>query len=205
MTDPREFLSRLGIRALQYDRLPTGAGNDGINTVDWALRKVPAGVGRDLMLHLHGPGSAKEELWQLYKGISELVMTEAIRLELEHQMARTEYGKTVALATFLQDNSEATKREIAIAKAKKAATSYSCWPDSLPERLPALGVLLVDHLVNREEPSNRAKAKALQMVESTYRDGWDRIYQWTLLKLKDLEEEAAQAFGRALAEERRAA
>ncbi|MGE8279049.1 MAG: hypothetical protein ACN6O2_01320 [Stenotrophomonas sp.] len=201
MTDPREMLARLNPTNVRFD-VGRGGGNPELTNIDiaGALGMVPAGLGRDLMEHLHGPDPMGPVLDRVFSGIQDLVNEQASQQLEAYFNARTKYGARKARALWDKDHSTSAEVELAILYGKMKSAEYSCWPESLSERLPALVVLVIAHM-RGFQLSNRKKAKLLRVDESTYRDSWWKIYEWVLTQAIEAEQQAAQAFGGTLRRE----
>lgn len=195
MTDPREMLARLNPANVRFD-VGRGGGAPELTNIDiaGALGMVPAGLGRDLMEFLHGPDPMGPVLDRVFAGMQALVYGRASSQLEAYFAARTQYGMRKAQVLWDKDLSVGTEVELAILYGKMKSAEYSCWPESLAERLPALVVLVIAHMQG-VRVSNRKKAKLLRVDESTYRESWWRVYEWVLTEAIEAEQEAARAFG----------
>lgn len=198
MTDPRELLARLNPTTVRFEI--TGASTAPVlSNIDIAaaLGMVPSGIGRDLLELLHGPAAHVHDIAKVYEHICRMAMDEASHRGNRHAEAKTRWGMAVSLATFHADRSEATRRDLAILKARVGVARDQLWPDTLHERMPMLARLLIGYL-RGERLSNREKAARLKMDESTWRGKWSVVFETLLGTLIDAEQLAARQLGQRL-------
>ncbi|WP_288432722.1 hypothetical protein [uncultured Stenotrophomonas sp.] len=194
--DVREKLAQLNPSSVRYDVCPSGAGSTE-NPYAMALGFVPAGMGRDLLEYLYWPDGAALRGAAIYRSIVKVLMAEWSRRQSLLASARAAYGMAASIANFNRRQDEATKREIEILKSRVAVARQNAWPDNVEDRLPLLIPLLL-RAMKGEKLSGVERAKAMNMSESAYREGWNSAYEWGLTAMIDAEAEAARTMERAL-------
>ncbi|MCU1053268.1 hypothetical protein JAK47_01745 [Stenotrophomonas maltophilia] len=189
-------MAQLNASPIRYDICPSGAGSTE-NPYAMALGFVPAGMGRDLLEYLYWPDGAALRGAAIYRSIVKVLMAEWSRRQSLLASARAAYGMAASIANFNRRQDEATKREIEILKSRVAVARQNAWPDNVEDRLPLLIPLLL-RAMKGEKLSGVERAKAMNMSESAYREGWNSAYEWGLTAMIDAEAEAARAMERAL-------
>lgn len=194
--DVREKMAQLNASPIRYDICPSGAGSTE-NPYAMALGFVPAGMGRDLLEYLYWPDGAALRGAAIYRSIVKVLMAEWSRRQSLLASARAAYGMAASIANFNRRQDEATKREIEILKSRVAVARQNAWPDNVEDRLPLLIPLLL-RAMKGEKLSGVERAKAMNMSESAYREGWNSAYEWGLTAMIDAEADAARTMERAL-------
>ena len=198
MSDVRELLARLNPTTIRMDT-GTGGGVDVLTNIDiaGALGMVPAGLGRDLLELLHGPDPSRVEILRVMEGITRLAMEERNRRSKEYGDARATWGIAECIARFNRDRDEGTHRQLGILKARVAVARDLLMPERLEERLPEIVAVAVGYMKG-ERLSNRERASALGVGESSYRESWVKVVDWLLTELIEAEAGAARCFRNAL-------
>jgi len=200
MKDVRELLARFHASSFRLDAgTGTGGGVDALTNIDiaGALGMVQAGLGRDLMELLYGPAPTKADVVRALEGVTRLAMEERNRRSKDYADVRTTWGIAECMAKFQRDRDEGTMRALAILKARVAMKRDLLMPEKMDERLPEIIAVAVGYLKG-ERLSNRERALALGVGESTYREVWAELVDWLITKLVEHEQRAAEQFRRAL-------
>lgn len=194
----REKLSRLNPTTIRYDAGPGGGVPDLTNIdIAHALGTVPRGLGRDLLELLYWPDGAVRRLQPIVAAIFRLAMEEYYSRKAKYAEAQTNFGLAECLAVYHRERSEESRKSRDILKAKVAVARENLWSDRLPDRLPQMASLLVGYM-RGDRLSNAEKAKALKIDESSYRQSWQKIFDWMLSRMIDEEAEAARCLENAL-------
>ena len=199
MKDVRELLARLNPTTVRIG-VATGGGGDALTNIDiaGALGMVPAGLGRDLLELLHGPAPSREDIARVFHGITRLVMEEQNRRSRSYYDARTTWGIAECIATFVGDHGVATRRKLAALDARAVVARDLLFPERLEERMPKVAAVAIGYMKG-ERCSNRRRAAALGISESTYRQKWSALVDWLITYMLEAERCAAQQFRRAAA------
>lgn len=197
VTDVREKLGRLNPSTIRYD---TGhGGTPDLTNIDiaHALGTVPKGLGRDLLELLYWPDGAVRRLEPIVAAIFKLAMDEYYGRKARYAEAQTTWGLAECLATYHRDRSGESKKNREILKARVAVARDNLWPERLSQLLPRIASLLVGYMKG-DRLTKTQKAKALEMDESSYRKGWEPIFEWMLTQMIEAEAEAARQLEAAL-------
>ncbi|WP_293716449.1 MULTISPECIES: hypothetical protein [unclassified Stenotrophomonas] len=193
MTDVRELLARLNPTTIRMD-IGTGSGGgvDALTNIDiaGALGMVPAGLGRDLLELLHGPNPSRADIFRSFEGAVRVAMEERARRLNEYFDAKTTLGIADCIAKFHRDRSEAGRRNIGILRARVSVAHDRLFPDRLEERLPDITAVCIGHM-RGERLSNRERAAAIGVSDSSYREAWAGVVDWLLARLVEAEQQAA--------------
>jgi len=196
MKDVRELLARFHASSFRLDAgIGTGGGVDALTSIDiaGALGMVPAGLGRDLLELLHGPDPSRADIVRVFHGITRLALEERNRRSRSFIDARTLWGITDCIAKFERDQGEQTRRNLSVLKARAAVARDQLFPERLEERMPQIVAVAMGYMKG-ERLSNRERAIALGVGESTYRESWAAVVDWLLTQLVDAESWAALQF-----------
>jgi len=198
MADVREMLARLNPTTVKFD-VGKGGGMPELTNIDiaGALGMVPAGLGRDLLVLLHGPDPTMAGLSAVFEGMCRMVMDESHRRMTALSEAKLAWGLAHSLATFHGDKAKETRRNNEILKARVAVARDMLWPDSLQERAPAIATIVIGYMKG-ERLSGREKAARLKFDESSYRERWHAIVEWAITQAVEAEQAAAAELKKAL-------
>ncbi len=197
MTDVREKLGRLNPSTIRYD---AGAGGvPELTNIDiaHALGTVPKGLGRDLLELLYWPDGAALRLEQIVAAIFKLAMDEYYGRKARYAEAQTTWGLAECLAVYHKDRGGESKRNREILKARVAVARENLWPERISQLLPRIAALLVGYMQGKRL-TKAQKAKALEMDESSYRKGWEPVFEWMLTRMIEAEAEAVRQLEAAL-------
>jgi len=196
MTDVRELLARLNPTTTRMD-VGTGGGADSLSNIDiaGALGMVPAGLGRDLLELLHGPDPSRADVFRAFEGITRLAMEERNRRSKDYADARATWGIAECIARFNKHQQESTQRHLGILKARVAVARELLMPERLEERLPEIAAVALGYMKG-ERLSNRERASALGVSDSTYRETWASVVDWLQAHLVEAERCAVRQFFR---------
>lgn len=191
MNNVRELLARLNPTVARLEGA-AGGGVVELSNIDiaGALGMVPAGIGRDLLELLHGPDPSRGDILRVLEGITRMALEERNRRSKDYADARATWGIAECMARFNRDRDERTTRHLEILKARVAIARDRLWPERLEERLPEIAAVAIGYLKG-ERLSNRERAAALGITESTYREGWAAVVDLTITKLVAKEQQAA--------------
>lgn len=200
MKNVRELLARFHASSFRLDAgAGTGGGVDALTNIDiaGALGMVPAGLGRDLLELLYGPGPSRADIVRVFHGITRLALEERNRRSRSFIDARTLWGIADCIAKFERDQDEQTRRNLGVLKARTAVAREQLFPEKLEDRMPQIAAVAIGYM-RGEHLSNRQRAAAIGMSESAYRQGWATVVDWLLTKMIEIEEGAVQRFKHAL-------
>ncbi|WP_303748397.1 hypothetical protein [Stenotrophomonas pigmentata] len=199
MTDVRELLARLNPTTTRMN-VGSGGGVDALANIDiaGALGMVPSGLGRDLLELLHGPAPSRAEIVRAFEGITRLAMEERNRRSRAYFDARTTWGIAECMAKFNRNIDEVTRRNLDILKARAALARDDLLPERLEERMPQIAAVSIGYMKG-ERLSNRERATALGVSESSYREAWAAVVDWLLTEMVAMESVAVRSLRRALA------
>lgn len=205
MTDVRELLARLNPTTIRMD-IGTGSGG-GVavltNTdIAAALGMVPAGLGRDLMELLHGPDPSRADIVKVMGGITRMTMEERNRRSRIYFDARTTLGIADCIAEFERDQGEQTRRNLGVLRARVAVARDRLFPERLEGRMPQIAAVAIGYM-KHERLSNRQRAAAIGVSESTYREAWAAVVDWLITEIVEVEQTAADKLRRILMIHRR--
>ena len=200
MTNVRELLARMNPTTIRMD-ISTGSGGgvDSLTNIDIAagLGMVPAGLGRDLMELLHGPDPSRADIVKVMGGITRMAMEERNRRSRTYFDARTTLGIADCIAKFERDQAEQTRRNLGVLKARVAVAHDRLFPERLDERMPQIAAVAIGYMKG-ERSSNRQRAIALGVSESTYREAWSEVVDWLLSEMVQAEDHAAERLSQVL-------
>lgn len=200
MSDVRELLARLNPTTIRMDTgTGSGGGVDALTNIDvaGALGMVPAGLGRDLLELLYGPDPSRADIVRVFHGITRLALEERNLRSRCFIDAKTLWGIKDCIARFERDQSEQTRRDLDVLKARAAVAREKLFPDRLEERMPQIAAVAIGYLKG-ERLSNRERAASLGVSESTYREAWAAVVDWLITSSAEAERGAAIRFKRAL-------
>jgi len=200
MKDVRELLARFHASSFRLDAgTGTGGGVDALTNIDiaGALGMVPAGLGRDLLELLYGPDPTRADIVRVFHGITGLALEERNRRSRSSIDARTLWGIKDCIARFERDQSEKTRRELGVLKARAAVARDQLFPERLEERMPQIAAVVMGYMKG-ERLSNRERAAAMGVSESAYRQVWLAVVDWLLTRLVEMEQGAAKKLALAL-------
>jgi hypothetical protein len=203
MKDIRELLARFHASSFRLDAgAGTGGGVDALTNIDiaGALGMVPAGLGRDLLELLYGPDPSRADIVRVFHGITRLALEERNRRSRSFIDARTLWGITDCIAKFERDQGEQTRRNLGVLKARAAVAREQLFPERLEERMPQIAAVTMGYMKG-ERLSNRERAAALGVSDSTYREGWAVVVDWLLTQMAEAEQRAAERLRRAVSAE----
>jgi len=227
MTDPRRLVARLNPASVRYDVGRGGTPELTAQDIAAALAFVPAGLGREVFCALWWPDGARLSRRDLLGKVTRIVGEEWRRQAQALAEARIDLGIAHAIAGWGHHTSPEQRRNIDAAARALEARKRRCWPDKLPDRLPAIlesvleeiampnlcaqcggraqaivGALLVKCSVcdgrGTLPVSDRKRARAIGVDESTYRETWRDCYGWIYRTVADAENEAAKGMASAL-------
>ncbi|WP_313493736.1 hypothetical protein [Stenotrophomonas sp.] len=196
MKDVRELLARFHASSFRLDAgTGTGGGVDALTNIDiaGALGMVPAGLGRDLLELLYGPDPSRADIVRVFHGITGLALEERNRRSRSSIDARTLWGIKDCIARFERDQSEQTRRELGVLKARAAVARDQLFPERLEERMPQIAAVAMGYMKG-ERLSNRERAAAMGVSESAYRQVWADVVDWLLTHMVEAEQRAANQF-----------
>lgn len=198
MNNVRELLARLNPTVARLDGA-AGGGVVELSNIDisGALGMVPAGIGRDLLELLHGPDPSRGDILRVLEGITRMALEERNRRSKDYADARATWGIAECMARFNRDREERTVRHLEILKARVAIARDRLWPEHLEERMPEIATVAIGYMKG-ERLSNRERATALGVGDSTYREGWAEVVDWLLTQMLEAEQCAANRFCHAL-------
>lgn len=198
MNNVRELLARLNPTVARLDGA-AGGGVVELSNIDiaGALGMVPAGIGRDLLELLHGPDPSRGDILRVLEGITRMALEERNRRSKDYADARATWGIAECMARFNRDREERTVRHLEILKARVAIARDRLWPERLEERMPEIATVAIGYMKG-ERLSNRERATALGVGDSTYREGWAEVVDWLLTQMLEAEQCAANRFFHAL-------
>lgn len=198
MNNVRELLARLNPTVARLDGA-AGGGVVELSNIDiaGALGMVPAGIGRDLLELLHGPDPSRGDILRVLEGITRMALEERNRRSKDYADARATWGIAECMARFNRDREERTVRHLEILKARVAIARDRLWPERLEDRIPQIAALAIGYMKG-ERLSNRGRAMALGVGESSYRECWVEVVDWLLSQLIDAEQCAARNFDSAV-------
>ena len=199
MSDVRELLARLNPTTIRMDT-GTGGGVDVLTNIDiaGALGMVPAGLGRDLLELLYGPDPSRADIVRVFHGITRLALEERNLRSRCFIDAKTLWGIKDCIAGFERDQSEQTRRDLAVLKARAAVAREQLFPERLEERMPQIAAVAMGYMKG-ERLSNRERATALGVSESSYREAWAAVVDWLLTEMVAMEGVAVRSLRHALA------
>ncbi|TDB28422.1 hypothetical protein ATCM_12575 [Stenotrophomonas sp. ATCM1_4] len=203
MSDVRELLARLNPTTIRMDAgAGSGSGGDALTNIDvaGALGMVPAGLGRDLLELLYGPDPSRADIVRVFHGITRLALEERNLRSRCFIDAKTLWGIKDCIARFERDQSEQTRRDLGVLKARTAVAREQLFPERLEERMPQIAAVAIGYMKG-ERLSNRERAAAMGVSESAYRQGWSDVVDWLLTQMVEAEQDAARVFSRSLREE----
>lgn len=198
MNNVRELLARLNPTVARLEGA-AGGGVVELSNIDiaGALGMVPAGIGRDLLELLHGPDPSRGDILRVLEGITRMALEERNRRSKDYADARATWGIAECMARFNRDRDERTVRHLEILKARVAIARDRLWPERLEERMPEIATVAIGYMKG-ERLSNRERATALGVGDSTYREGWAEVVDWLLTQMLEAEQCAANRFCHAL-------
>lgn len=197
MGNARELMARLGPTTVKFDISRGGKPDLTNQDIAAALGMVPAGLGRDLLELLHGPDPRRSDLVRVFQGIARVAMEERNRRSRSYVDARTNWGLAECFARFERDQAEGTRRNLEILKARSTVAREALFPERMEERMPQIVVVVIGYLKG-ERLSNRERASALRVSESTYRQGWAYLVDWLITTVVEKEQWAADRLQRVL-------
>ncbi|WP_368566185.1 hypothetical protein [Pseudoxanthomonas sp. UTMC 1351] len=187
-----------------------------------ALALIPAGLGREVLIACWWSEVHSGERLMAY--VRESMFAEWRRQRL--QLVDSQTDLKIAQACLGWSGSATPAQEEAVQRAQHRADAAQarCWPDSMPELLPAMARAALteiayphhcpaccghkqttkDQLVvvcqtcegaGTVPVSDRARAGSLGVSDSTYRRSWRLCYEFLLIKVRDAEAAAASALG----------
>lgn len=227
MTDPRRLLARLSPTTIRYDIGRGGIPELTAQDIAAAIAFVPAGLGREVLCALWWPDGSRLSQRELVAQVTMMVGEQWRRQAHVLIEARTDLGIAHALAGWHGRTTDDMRRNVNMAQKHYDAAKAKAWPQSLPDRLPALiktaleelgapnscagcggrGSVLRGDLVASCEAcggagsapvSDSRRARSIGIDESSYRRVWDGVYTWLLRRLSDAEIEARRNLQNAL-------
>lgn len=202
MSDVRELLARLNPTTIRMDTgTGSGGGVDALTNIDvaGALGMVPAGLGRDLLELLYGPDPSRADIVRVFHGITRLALEERNLRSRCFIDAKTLWGIKDCIARFERDQSEQTRRDLGVLKARAAVAREQLFPERLEERMPQIAAVAVGYMKGGRL-SNRERAAAMGVSESAYRQVWASVVDWLIGRMVEAENRAERSFTNALAE-----
>jgi hypothetical protein len=218
MTHPAYLLARLNAKNARFDIGSGGTPELTPSMIAGAIALVPAGLGRELLCRLWWPDGA-----QLSESDIDQLLCEA---QLGEWRERMDAMVTAQLAVAYAENQPLAARQRAGNRLDAARARMwprigpgSCYADirravlaemtaeCLCEKCGGRGFILASAKIvicgtckggGRVRISNRQRAKAIGRDESTYREIWHPVYEWTLHLCEDVLEPAEKAFGAAV-------
>lgn len=124
-------------------------------------------------------------------------MPERNRRSVEYFDASTTWGIAECIAKFERDQAEDTRRNLGILRARAAVAREALFPDRLEERMPQIAAVVIGYL-NGERRSNRERASAVGVSDSTCREVWASLVDWLLVQMIEAEQWASLQLRRAV-------
>lgn len=197
MGNVRELMARLGPSTVKFNTGHGGKPDLTNQDIAAALGMVPAGLGRDLLELLHGPDARRPDIVRVFQGVTRLAIEERNRRSRNYVDARSTWGIAECFAKFERDNRDGTRRTLEILKARTSVARAALFPERLEERMPQIVVVVTGYLKG-DRLSNRERASALKVSESTYRQGWAYLVDWLITEAVEKEQCAAERLQRIL-------
>jgi|GEM_PF-1940303 len=142
-------------------------------------------------------GRSRADIVKVMGGITRLAMEERNRRSRIYFDARTNFGIAECIAKFERDQTETTRRNLSILKARAAVAREQLFPERLGERIPQIAAVAMGYMKG-ERISNRERAAAMGVSESAYRQFWAVVVDWLLSRMIEMEQSAARRLAQAL-------